>query len=86
MTVCTRNARMHCHLPQMECDSIMETLTVRRPEALIAQIEVESWRRRLSKSDVVRERLTGTIGGTDACVKIGGPIGVGVDTPFNGQH
>jgi len=31
------------------------------------------------------ERLTGTIGGTDACVKIGGP-GVGVDTSFNGQH
>jgi Arc/MetJ-type ribon-helix-helix transcriptional regulator len=37
----------------------MKTLTVRLPEALVAQIEAESRRRRLSKSDVVRERLTG---------------------------
>jgi Arc/MetJ-type ribon-helix-helix transcriptional regulator len=36
----------------------MKTLTVRLPEALITQIEAESRRRRLSKSDVVRERLT----------------------------
>jgi len=36
----------------------MRTLTVRLPEALVAQIEAESRRRRLSKSDVVRERLT----------------------------
>ena len=40
----------------------MKTLTVRLPEALIAQIEAESRRRRLSKSDVVRERLTETKG------------------------
>jgi Arc/MetJ-type ribon-helix-helix transcriptional regulator len=38
----------------------MKTLTVRLPEALVAQIEAESRRRNLSKSDVVRERLTGT--------------------------
>jgi Arc/MetJ-type ribon-helix-helix transcriptional regulator len=37
----------------------MKTLTVRLPEALAAQIEAESRRRKLSKSDVVRERLTG---------------------------
>ena len=37
----------------------MKTLTVRLPEALVAQIEAESRRRKLSKSDVVRERLTG---------------------------
>jgi Arc/MetJ-type ribon-helix-helix transcriptional regulator len=37
----------------------MKTLTVRLPEALVAQIEAESRRRGLSKSDVVRERLTG---------------------------
>jgi hypothetical protein len=37
----------------------MKTLTVRVPEVLVAQIEAESRRRRLSKSDVVRERLTG---------------------------
>jgi Arc/MetJ-type ribon-helix-helix transcriptional regulator len=38
----------------------MKTLTVRLPEDLIAQIEAESRRRRLSKSDVVRERLSET--------------------------
>lgn len=35
----------------------MKTLTVRLPDALAAQIESESRARRLSKSDVVRERL-----------------------------
>ena len=41
----------------------MKTLTVRLPEALVAQIEAESRRRKLSKSDVVRERLTHAITG-----------------------
>jgi Arc/MetJ-type ribon-helix-helix transcriptional regulator len=40
----------------------MKTLTVRLPESLVAQIEAESRRRKLSKSDVVRERLTGAGG------------------------
>ena len=35
----------------------MKTVTVRLPEALAAEIESESRRRKLSKSDVVRERL-----------------------------
>ena len=35
----------------------MKTLTVRLPEALVAQLEAESRRRNLSKSDLVRERL-----------------------------
>lgn len=35
----------------------MKTLTVRLPEALVAEIETESRGRRISKSDVVRERL-----------------------------
>jgi Arc/MetJ-type ribon-helix-helix transcriptional regulator len=35
----------------------VKTLTVRLPEALVAEIEAESRRRNLSKSDVVRERL-----------------------------
>jgi len=35
----------------------MKTLTVRLPETLAAEIESESRRRKLSKSDVVRERL-----------------------------
>jgi hypothetical protein len=36
----------------------MKTLTVRLPEALVADIEAESRKRRRSKSDVVRERLS----------------------------
>jgi Arc/MetJ-type ribon-helix-helix transcriptional regulator len=43
--------------------SPMKTLTVRLPDMLAAQIEAESRRRNISKSDVVRERLTRT---TDA--------------------
>ena len=38
--------------------SRVKTLTVRLPEPLAAEIEAESRRRKLSKSDVVRERLT----------------------------
>jgi Arc/MetJ-type ribon-helix-helix transcriptional regulator len=38
----------------------MKTLTVRLPEALAAAIEAESRLRKLSKSDVVRERLQRT--------------------------
>ena len=37
--------------------SSMKTLTVRLPEALVAQLESESRRRDLSKSEIVRERL-----------------------------
>ena len=36
----------------------MKTLTVRLPDALVSQIDAESRRRNLSKSDVVRERLS----------------------------
>jgi Arc/MetJ-type ribon-helix-helix transcriptional regulator len=35
----------------------MKTITVRLPEQLVAEIEVESRLRQISKSDVVRERL-----------------------------
>jgi Arc/MetJ-type ribon-helix-helix transcriptional regulator len=35
----------------------MKTLTVRLPEPLVAQIDAESRARRVSKSDIVRERL-----------------------------
>ena len=41
----------------------MKTITVRLPEGLVAQIEAESRVRRLSKSDVVRERLSARTGG-----------------------
>jgi Ribbon-helix-helix protein, copG family len=37
----------------------MKTLTVRLPETLLAQIEAESRARKVSKSDVVRDRLVG---------------------------
>jgi Arc/MetJ-type ribon-helix-helix transcriptional regulator len=36
----------------------MKTLTVRLPEALVAGIDAEARARRLSKSDIVRERLS----------------------------
>lgn len=35
----------------------MKILTVRLPESIVAEIDAESRRRKLSKSDVVRERL-----------------------------
>jgi Arc/MetJ-type ribon-helix-helix transcriptional regulator len=35
----------------------MKTITVRLPEPMAAEIEAESQERRISKSDVVRERL-----------------------------
>ena len=35
----------------------MKTLTVRLPEPLLAEIEMEARGRRCSKSDIVRERL-----------------------------
>jgi len=35
----------------------MKTLTVRLPEFLVAEIDAESRKRKLSKSDIVRERL-----------------------------
>ncbi len=35
----------------------MKTLTVRLPEALAAEIETESRARKMSKSDIVRDRL-----------------------------
>jgi len=36
----------------------MKTLTVRLPDALAAEIDAESRKRKVSKSDVVRDRLT----------------------------
>lgn len=35
----------------------MKTLTVRLPEPLVADIDAESHERKISKSDVIRERL-----------------------------
>lgn len=37
----------------------MKTVTVRLPEVLVAEIEAEAHERKISKSDVVRERLQG---------------------------
>ncbi len=44
----------------------MKTLTVRLPDALVADIEAESRARKLSKSDIVRERLSAGSGGQGA--------------------
>lgn len=49
----------------------MKSLTVRLPDPLIAQIEAESERRNVSKSDVVRERLQA---GTSARHGRGAPL------------
>jgi Arc/MetJ-type ribon-helix-helix transcriptional regulator len=46
----------------------MKSLTVRLPDTLVAQIETESRQRKLSKSDVVRERL---VRGNSASGKLG---------------
>ena len=43
----------------------MKTLTVRLPEPLAAEIEAESRGRRVSKSDIVRERLQGAPGSAE---------------------
>lgn len=58
----------------------MRTLTVRLPEVLAAEIVAESQLRRVSKSDVVRERLqraprTGTARGPDPVADIRDLIG-----------
>lgn len=45
-------------MPFVYYNAIMKTLTIRLPEMLVAEIEAESRLRKLSKSDVVRERLT----------------------------
>lgn len=42
----------------------MKTITVRLPEALVADIAAESRGRKISKSDVVRERLQRAAGST----------------------
>lgn len=44
-------------------DSCMKALTIRLPDALVAEIENESRTRRISKSDVVRERLHAPVSG-----------------------
>ena len=44
----------------------MKTLTVRLPDEVVAQIEAESRRRKLTKSDVVRERLAAPQGAQDS--------------------
>ena len=45
-------------LPSMSYGITVKTLTIRLPEELAAELDYESIARRLSKSDIVRERLT----------------------------
>ena len=44
-------------LPHLSYSALMKTLTVRLPDVLARRIEQESLTRRVSKSDIVRERL-----------------------------
>ena len=57
-------SRLAC-LAQLSYSAAMKTLTVRLPDALVMEIEQESRSRRVSKSDVVRERLHRTNRSTD---------------------
>jgi len=53
----------------------MKTLTVRLPDELVAQIDSESRARRVSKSDIVRERLSQRETRTDPLASIADLIG-----------
>jgi Arc/MetJ-type ribon-helix-helix transcriptional regulator len=45
----------------MSYNGTMKTITVRLPERLVAEIEVEARVRKVSKSDIVRERLENAV-------------------------
>ena len=51
-----KNNRL-ARLPHLSYDEVMKTLTIRLPDVLARRIEQESLARRVSKSDIVRERL-----------------------------
>lgn len=52
-----RKNRCLAHLPYLSYNTVVKTLTIRLPDSLAVEIEHESQARRVSKSDVVRERL-----------------------------
>jgi Ribbon-helix-helix protein, copG family len=45
-------------MPTTYYNAAMKTITVRLPDALADEIEAESRKRKMSKSDIVRDRLT----------------------------
>jgi len=49
---------LSCITAVLSYSRIVKTLTIRLPASLAAEIEQESRSRRVSKSDIVRERLT----------------------------
>jgi prevent-host-death family protein len=51
----------------------MKTLSVRLPESIVTEIDAESGRRKLSKSDIVRERLLAGLGTGDGRRKVMNP-------------
>jgi len=53
----TGNAVCIAQMTHTYYTGVMKTLTVRLPESLVAQIDAESKRRNVTRSDVVRERL-----------------------------
>ena len=52
----SNNIRL-ARLPHLSYGAAMKTLTIRLPDVLARRIEQESLTRRVSKSDIVRERL-----------------------------
>jgi Arc/MetJ-type ribon-helix-helix transcriptional regulator len=56
MPVYCENNRL-ARLPHLSYVRHVKTLTIRLPDSLVTEIEHESQSRRVSKSDVVRERL-----------------------------
>ena len=54
----------------------MKTITVRLPDSLVAEIELESCGRQCSKSDIVRERLQRAAPSTRHKAALPGAIGV----------
>ena len=45
------------HLPEMQYTAGMKTISFRLPDRLVAAIDAEAKQRRVSRTDVVRERL-----------------------------
>ena len=52
----------------------MKTVTVRLPEALAAQVEAEARIRRITKSEVIRERLSAPSSGLQAIAHLIGAV------------
>jgi Arc/MetJ-type ribon-helix-helix transcriptional regulator len=76
----TQTSDCLARMPGPSYSRSMKSLTVRLPDPLVAEIEAESKQRRVSKSDVVRERLramparSGTKPGLEAIADLVGAV------------